>query len=42
MSENLNSIVESYIDVMDTDLDKSKIKKMFDGFYKMVENKEND
>lgn len=42
MSEDLNSIVESYIDVMDTQLDKSKIKKMFDGFYKMVENKEDD
>lgn len=40
MSEDLTSIVSSYIDVLETDLDKTKIKKMFDGFYNMAENKE--
>ena len=39
MSEDLNSIVYSYVDVLDTKLDKDKIKKMFDGLYRMIESK---
>ena len=39
-SENLTSIVDSYIDLLDTQLDKGKIKKMFNSLYEMVESKD--
>jgi len=41
-SENLTSIVHSYIDVLDTNLDKKKIKKMFNALYDVVENNQDD